>query len=83
MVAVLRTLEPERAKETLALRVGEPAQLGAPPCACRGRSQQVGKGVAMVAPPLAHHSTMGFCFYSGPVFFQKHSWLWSSLLLSL
>jgi len=43
----------------------------------------VGKGVAMLAPPLGHHLTMLPCFFGVLGFLCKLSWLWSFLLLPL
>ena len=37
----------------------------------------------MGGPPLVCNSIVAPCFYGGPGFFHEHSWLWSSLLLSL
>ena len=64
-------------------RVSKPAQAGTPPNAHGGRGWHKGKGAAMAAQLLVHHSTMAPGFYGGPGFFHKHSRLWSSLHLPL
>ena len=67
----------------LGLRCRPACSDGCPSTACRVRGGRVGNGIAMVAPPLVHHSTVVPCFYGGLGFFHKHSWLWISLLPSL
>ena len=57
---------------------GEPAQMGSHPSAHGSRGQCVGKGVAMVVPPLMRHSTIAPCFCGGPGFLHNLSQLWSS-----
>ena len=72
-----------QAEATVAQVVGRPTQVGAPLNARRGqRSWWVGKGVMMVAPPLACHLTVTRC-YGVSGFFHRLSLLWCPLLLSL
>ena len=78
--AALRPLEPTQVEETPAQGEGGLAWVGAPPNARRGqRSWWMGKGVIIVAPPLARCSTM-MLSYGVSGFFHS---LWHPLLLSL
>ena len=60
----------------------EPALVGAPPSACRGRGRHMGREAAMATPPFARHSTMALCLCGRPGFLRGLSWLQSSSLLS-
>lgn len=82
--AVVRTLEPAQAwGGGLDLRDRQGCSGGCH-SQCPWRLQLlVGKGVAMLAPPLVHHSAMIPCFFGVLGFLCKLSWLWSFLLLPL
>ena len=61
------------AREALVGGAPDPAQAGAAVSTHWNRSQCLGEGFAMVAPPLVHHSAMAPCFYGGLGFFHDFS----------
>lgn len=80
---VHKPIGPGAAREALIGGAPDPAQAGAAVSTHWNRSQCLGKGFAMVAPPLVHHSAMAPCFYGGLGFFHDFSKLWRFLLPSI